>query len=102
MKKALSSPFLSILKLLLGFLAGTVCYVLGFIIGGVVMDLLTSIAILPSFIDKFQASLTASALTANSAAVACFSVIDRSETHAIAFSIWLIILAAVYFTLSIL
>lgn len=86
----------SILRLVLGFLLGTIAYVVGFVVVGFVFDIVTAISILPSTISVEEASLTASALGANFLGLWLFSVIDKKEYHQLSFCIWQIVIAAIY------
>ena len=83
-------------RLAIGFIVGTVSYVAAFFVAGILMELTTSIAILPKLIVTEGTSLTASAIGANGVALWLFEKIDKENSHKIAFSIWLIVLAAVY------
>ena len=83
-------------KLFFGFVVGTVGYVVGFIVCGTVMELLNLITIVPKTIDLEGAGATASAFGANVAALWLFERIDKNDSHFIAFSIWLIVLAVLY------
>ena len=83
-------------KLVFGFIVGSIAYVAVYFVAGILMELTTSIAILPRFIDTDGTSLTAAAVGANGAALWLFEKIDNENSHIIAFSIWLIVLAAVY------
>lgn len=92
----------NMLRLVAGFVLGTAGYAVGFVVVGLLFDLTNLIVILPFVVDLHEASLTASALGANGLALAIFCAIDRSYYHRIAFSIWLIVLAALYLVLCLL
>lgn len=91
---------LKILRFIIAFIIGTICYAIGFVIGGLFMDFTNSfILILPATIDLDASVLTASALAANLLGYSVFSVIDQNKNRSIAFVIWLIVIAGAYTTL---
>lgn len=84
------------LQLLFGFLVGSIGYAAGFFVVGFLFQLINSVSIIPQTIDLNGANLTASALGANFLALWLFDSIDKNSYHYIAFSIWLIVIAALY------
>lgn len=89
----------SIVRFILAFIAGTICYAVGFLVGGVIMSLMNAFSIVPSTVVLQGTELTASALAANGLAIAVFNKIDNIKLHSAIFSVWLIIIAAVYLAL---
>lgn len=84
------------LMLLCGFIVGTVGYAVGFVVVGFLFQLVNSVSIIPRTIDLNGANLTASAFGANFLALWLFGAIDKNNYHNVAFSIWLIVIAALY------
>lgn len=84
------------LRLLCGFVVGTIGYAVGFGVVGFLFQLVNSVSIIPWTIDLNGANLTASALGANFLSLWLFESIDKSSYHYVAFSIWLIVIAALY------
>lgn len=88
---------LKVIRFIVAFIAGTICYCFGFVVGGFLMDLTNSfILILPPAIDLDASALTASALAANALGYSAFSIINRSQVGMIVFPIWLIVIAGIY------
>lgn len=93
---ALDKPSIKFAKLVAGFVAGSAAYVVGFILGGLLFDLSNLFAIIPKTIDLNGASVTASAIGANLAALWIFGVINKNKWHGVAFCVWLIAIAVFY------
>lgn len=87
----------SIIQFLAAFIFGSVCYVIGFVVGTVGMGLMNSlILILPPAADLNWSSLLAAAVAANAFGIFVFGAIDKNAKHMIAFCVWLIFVALVY------
>ncbi len=93
------------IKIALGFIVGTIAYVVGFLVGGIATNLLTSFMFfVPKTIDLSQAGVTGAALASNLLAGATFLWITKEEKSIpfVAFSVYLICLATVYLVLALL
>ena len=85
------------IRFIVAFMAGTACYVIGFYVGGIFMDISKSIILwLPPAIDLDASSLTASAIAANIFGYSVFRAINDSDSMSIVFSVWLLVMAGVY------
>ncbi len=88
-----------------GFIVGTIAYVVGFLVGGIVTDLVVGFAFfVPKTIDLSQAGITGAAMGSNLLAGAAFIWITKEEKSIsfVAFNIYLICLATVYLVLALL
>lgn len=95
-QKVSNNSAVKIVKLIVGFVLGTIGYVIGFVLAGLLFELSNLFVILPATIDLNGAAITASALGANFLAFVLFGVVNKNRYHGIAFSIWLIVIAAFY------
>ena len=91
---------MSVLRFIAAFLVGTVMYVVGFVVGGLLMELANGFVLfLPPSIDLDGTSIVASAIAANAAGYYVFALIGKRKMQEIVFAIWMIVIATVYATL---
>lgn len=84
-------------RFITAFIVGTLCYAIGFVVGGLAMDIINSFALfVPPGTNLNTASLVTSAVASNYLGFTIFCKIDKSQTRAIAFSVWLIVIAGIY------
>ena len=80
---------------ILGFILGSLGYVAGFLLVAPILRFVLSIGI-PPYFKTFDVDLTLTAIAANGIALWVFDYLDKKPIHQLLFSVWLIVIAAMY------
>lgn len=99
-RKEASAPYKAknVFLCIVAFVLGSISYIVGFFVVGIIYTLMNMFAVLPKAIDISGTTLIAVAFGANFCGYIVFNAIDKHKYHRVAFCVLLIVFATMYLT----